>query len=108
MCCQAVFAIIHATNQTIFYSSLGNDSTTDDYVAAMDFVINLVGEDLVGVGSDDREGHARSSDFMAWYNLDKGYAPQLTLWGNQTVVKPLGPLKERPELAKAMARVGWS
>ncbi|CAI7641671.1 unnamed protein product [Penicillium palitans] len=86
----------------------GNESTIDDYVAAMDFVIDLVGEDLVGVGSDASEGHARPSDFMAWCNLDKGYARQLTPWGSQTVVKPLGPLKERPELAKAMARAGWS
>ncbi|KAJ6133552.1 Peptidase M19 renal dipeptidase [Penicillium samsonianum] len=55
-----------------------------------------------GAGSDAREGHARPSDFMAWCNLDKGYARQLTPWGSQTVVKPLGPLKDRPELAKAM------
>lgn len=45
---------------------------------------------------------------MAWCNLDKGYARRLTPWGSQTAVKPLGPLKERPELAKAMARAGWS
>lgn len=49
-----------------------------------------------GAGSDAREGHARPSDFMAWCNLDKGYARQLTPWGSQTVVKPLGPLKDRP------------
>ncbi|CAG7924913.1 unnamed protein product [Penicillium olsonii] len=86
----------------------GNESTIDDYVAAVDFVIDLIGEDLVGVGSDASEGHARPSDFMAWCNLDKGYARRLTPWGSQTVVKPLGSLNERPELAKAMARAGWS
>ena len=86
----------------------GNESTIDDYVAAVDFVIDLISEDLVGVGSDASEGHARPSDLMALCNLDKGYARRLTPWGSQTVVKPLGPLKERPELAKAMARAGWS
>ncbi|CDM28861.1 Peptidase M19, renal dipeptidase [Penicillium roqueforti FM164] len=70
----------------------GNESTIDDYVTAVDFVIDLIGEDLVGVGSD----------------ANKGYARRLTPWGSQTAVKPLGPLKERPELAKAMARAGWS
>ncbi|KAL5335708.1 hypothetical protein BJX70DRAFT_390526 [Aspergillus crustosus] len=85
----------------------GNESTIDDYVTALDYVIGLIGEDLVGVGSDASEGHARPSEFMAWRNLDKGYARRLTPWGSQTVVKPLGKLKDRAELAKAMARAGW-
>lgn len=86
----------------------GNDSTIDDYVDALDYVIDLIGEDLVGIGSDASEGHGRPSEFMAWCNKDKGYARQLTPWGSEKVVKPLGPLAERAELAKAMARKGWS
>lgn len=86
----------------------GNDSTIDDYVDALDYVVGLIGEDLVGIGSDASEGHGRPSEFMAWCNKDKGYARQLTPWGSQKVVKPLGPLAERAELAKAMARKGWS
>ncbi|KAL4915481.1 renal dipeptidase family [Aspergillus aurantiobrunneus] len=86
----------------------GNESTIDDYVAALDYVIGVVGEDLVGVGSDASEGHAKPSEFMAWCNLDNGYARRLTPWGSQAVVKPLGALKDRAELAKAMARAGWS
>ncbi|KAI1341129.1 renal dipeptidase family [Xylariaceae sp. FL0016] len=85
-----------------------NDSTVDDYVDALDYVIGLIGEDLVGIGSDSSEGHGRPSDFMAWCNKDKGYARRLTPWGSQKVVKPLGPLAERAELACAMARKGWS
>ncbi|KAF2171639.1 hypothetical protein M409DRAFT_63272 [Zasmidium cellare ATCC 36951] len=86
----------------------GNDSTVDDYVDALDYVISLIGEDLVGIGSDASEGHGRPSEFMAWCNKDKGYARQLTPWGSQKVVKPLGLLKDRAELACAMARKGWS
>jgi len=37
----------------------GNDSTIDDYVTALDYVIGLTGEDLVGIGSDSSEGHGR-------------------------------------------------
>ncbi|EMR70740.1 hypothetical protein MGN70_000419 [Eutypa lata] len=85
-----------------------NDSTIDDYVDAVDYIIGLIGEDLVGIGSDSSEGHGRPSDFMAWCNKDKGYARQLTPWGSQKVVKPLGPLADRAELACAMARKGWS
>ena len=40
----------------------------DDYVEALDYVIGLIGEDLVGIGSDASEGHGRPSDFMAWCN----------------------------------------
>lgn len=86
----------------------GNDSTIDDYVAALDYVIGLIGEDLVGIGSDSSEGHGRPSEFMAWCNKDKGYARRLTPWGSQKVVKPLGPLAKREKLAEAMARAGWS
>ena len=86
----------------------GNDSTIDDYVDVVDYVIGLIGEDLVGIGSDASEGHGRPSAFMEWCNKDKGYARRLTPWGSQKVVKPLGPLAEREELAVAMARKGWS
>lgn len=73
----------------------GNESTIDDYVEALDYVIDLIGEDLVGIGSDSSEVHGRPSEFMAWWNKDKGYARQLTAWSSQKVVKPLEKLEER-------------
>lgn len=85
----------------------GNDSTIDDYVAALDYVIELAGEDHVGIGSDASQGHARPSEFLEWCNHDKGYARELTPFGHARVVKPLGPLEQRPLLADAMQRVGW-
>ncbi|WP_347558238.1 membrane dipeptidase [Robbsia sp. KACC 23696] len=86
----------------------GNDSTIDHYVEAIDYMIDLAGEDNVGLGTDASEGHARPSTFMEWCNHDKGYARQLTPFGHDKVVKPLGPLAERPPLAEAMSRAGWS
>jgi membrane dipeptidase len=86
----------------------GNDSTIDDFVAALNYVIDLAGEDNVGIGSDASQGHGRPSTFMEWCNHDKGYARQLTPFGHEKVVKPLGPLKDRPALADAMQRSGWS
>lgn len=86
----------------------GNDSTIDDYVAALDYVIALAGEDHVGIGSDASQGHARPSEFLEWCNHDKGYARELTPFGHAKVVKPLGPLEQRPLLADAMQRAGWS
>ena len=86
----------------------GNDSTIDDYVEALDYVIDLAGEDNVGIGSDASQGHARPSAFMEWCNHDKGYARELTPFGHDKVVKPLGPLAERARLADAMQTAGWS
>lgn len=37
----------------------GNDSTIDDYVMALDYVIGLIGSDLVGIGSGSSEGYGR-------------------------------------------------
>ena len=86
----------------------GNESTIDDYVAAMEYVIDIAGEDNVGVGSDASQGHGRPSAFMEWCNKDKGYARVLTPFGSDKVVKPLGRLAERAKLGDAMARAGWS
>jgi membrane dipeptidase len=86
----------------------GNDSTIADYVAALEYVIDLAGEDNVGIGSDASEGHGRPSPFMEWCNHDKGYARELTPFGHDKVVKPLGPLADRARLAEAMAAAGWS
>lgn len=86
----------------------GNDSTIADYVAALDYVIDLAGVDHVGIGSDASQGHARPSEFLEWCNHDKGYARELTPFGHARVVKPLGPLEQRPLLADAMQRAGWS
>ncbi len=86
----------------------GNDSTIVDYVESLDYVISLVGEDNVGVGSDASQGHGRPSAFMDWCNRDKGYARVLTPFGSEKVVKPLGPLSERPRLVDAMVKAGWA
>lgn len=86
----------------------GNDSTIADYVEALDYVIDLAGEDNVGIGSDASQGHGRPSAFMEWCNHDKGYARELTPFGHDKVVKPLGPLAERARLADAMQAAGWS
>jgi membrane dipeptidase len=88
----------------------GNDSTIDDYIEAMAYVIDLAGEDHVGIGTDFSQDHPRPGAFLRWCNLDKGYARELTPFGHAVVKKPAGlaRIEEMPNLADAMARVGWS
>lgn len=84
----------------------GIESTVDDYVEAMDYVIDLVGEDRVGIGTDFTQGHERA--FFDWITHDKGYARKLTEFGE--IVNPDGirTIGEFGNLTAAMLRAGWS
>jgi len=83
----------------------GIESTIDDYVAAIDYVINLVGEDAVGIGTDFTQGYGR--EFFDWLNHDKGEGRKLTEFGQ--IINPEGmrQIEDFPNLARAMVRAGW-
>ncbi len=84
----------------------GIESTVDDYVEAIDYVINIAGEDNVGIGTDFTQGYEQP--FFEWLTHDKGYARQLTRFG--TIKNPEGieTIGQFPNLTAAMARAGWS
>ncbi len=84
----------------------GIGSTVDDYVEAIDYVINLAGEDCVGIGTDFTQGHERP--FFEWITHDKGNARRLTEFGE--IVNPEGirRIGDFPNLTAAMEQAGWS
>ncbi len=84
----------------------GTASTVDDYVEAMEYVIDIAGEDRVGIGTDFTQGYERP--FFDWITHDKGYARKLTEFGD--IVNPEGirTIGEFPNLTAAMERAGWS
>ena len=84
----------------------GANSTIDDYVEAIDYVVNLVGEDCIGFGTDFTQGHDDS--FFQWITHDKGSGRKLVEFGE--ISNPLGlqTLGEYPNLTEAMLRGGWS
>ena len=84
----------------------GANSTIDDYVEAIDYVVNLVGEDCVGFGTDFTQDHDDS--FFQWITHDKGSGRKLVEFGE--ISNPLGlqTLGEYPNLTDAMLRGGWS
>ena len=97
---------------TSFFSpglAAGNDATVNDVLDAMEHVINLVGEDHVGVGTDFSQGHARPGPWLLWANRDKGTARKLTEFGSVKINKPVGVamLRELPNLTAAMLARGW-
>ena len=83
----------------------GTEATVDDYVEAIDYVANIVGDDNVGVGTDFTQGYDR--EFFDWITHDKGRHRRLTDFG--TVLNPEGirTIGEWPNLAAAMEKAGW-
>ncbi len=84
----------------------GIESTVDDYVEAIDYIINLAGEDQVGIGTDFTQGYERP--FFEWLTHDKGYGRKLTEFGD--IINPEGirRIGDFPNLTDAMQRAGWS
>jgi membrane dipeptidase len=83
----------------------GTEATVDDYVEALDYVIDLVGVDCVGVGTDHTQGYG--PEFFDHITHDKGRGRRLTNFG--TVLNPEGirTIGEMPNLTAAMERAGW-
>jgi len=63
----------------------GSDARVDDYVEAIDYVVSLVGETCVGIGTDFTQGYGQP--FYDWITRDKGTARKLTEFG--TVKNPM-------------------
>jgi membrane dipeptidase len=84
----------------------GPKSTVDDYVAAMDYVIDIAGEDSVGIGTDFTQDHAPS--FFEWITHDKGDGRKLTDFGKITNPEGIRTISEFPNLTAAMVRAGWN
>lgn len=84
----------------------GTQSTVDDYVEAIAYVIDLAGEDSVGIGTDFTQGHDRA--FFEWITHDKGTGRKLTEFGE--IVNPAGiqTIGDYPNLTAAMLRAGWA
>lgn len=83
----------------------GFDSTVEDYVEAIDYVIDIAGEDCVGIGTDFTQGQDRA--FFDWLTHDKGSARRLVEFGE--IINPAGlrTIAEMGNLTAAMQAAGW-
>jgi membrane dipeptidase len=88
----------------------GNDATVEDYLDAMAYIIDLVGEDHVGIGTDFSLDRPRPGPWLLWANKDKGTARKLTEFGSVKISKPKGieRMTEMPNLTARMLARGWS
>lgn len=83
----------------------GPKSDVSDYVEAIEYVVNVVGEDAVGIGTDFTQGYDAS--FFEWISRDKGTGRLLTNLGE--IINPAGmrEIGDFPNLTDAMERRGW-
>jgi len=84
----------------------GIEATVDDYVEALNYVIDLVGEDCVGIGTDFTQGYGQ--EFFDWLTHDKGVNRRLTEFGVVQNPQGLRTIGEMPNLTAAMERAGWT
>ncbi|PYF84362.1 MULTISPECIES: dipeptidase [Marinomonas] len=84
----------------------GINATVDDYVEAIQYIYNIVGEDAIGIGTDFTQGHGY--DFFEYLTHDKGYARRLTRFGE--IINPLGmrTVGDFPNLTEALLKHGFS
>jgi membrane dipeptidase len=84
----------------------GINSSIDDYVEAIAYIVNIAGIDQVGIGTDFTQGHGY--EFFEWLTHDKGYARRLTNFGK--IVNPEGirTVGEFPNLTEALLKHGFS
>lgn len=83
----------------------GPSATIDDIVEAVEHVINVVGEDRVGIGTDFTQGHDKS--FFDYITHDKGFGRKLTDFGNLTMPEGFRRLEDFPNLTAALETRHW-
>ena len=86
----------------------GADTTVEDCVDALEHVINLVGEDNVGIGTDFTQD--QDAAFFDYLSHDKGYARRLVpARPGGVVIMPEGlrQISDFPNLTATMEKRGW-
>jgi len=83
----------------------GPQSNLADYLEAIEYVINLVGEDKVGIGTDFTQGY--DTAFFEWISRDKGVGRKLTDLGEIINPDGLRVIEDFPNLTAAMEQRHW-
>lgn len=83
----------------------GANSTIDDYLDAVEYIINLVGEEQVGVGADFTQG--QDDKFFRYITHDKGRFRKLVDFGHVVMPESIRRIEDFPNLTAAMERRGW-
>lgn len=83
----------------------GANSTIEDYVDAIEHVVNVAGEDQVGIGTDFTQGY--DDAFFRYITHDKGYGRKLTDFGAVIMPESFEHIEDFPNLTAALERRRW-
>lgn len=86
----------------------GDETTVDHCVEVFEYVIDVVGEDAVGIGTDFTQD--QDVAFFEWLRADKGHGRVLVPGRARVPKLPAGleRLRDFPNLTAAMERRGWA
>jgi membrane dipeptidase len=84
----------------------GPNATIDDYLEAAEHVIDVVGEERVGIGTDFTEDQPPA--FFDYITRDKGEGRRLVEFGPVVLPQGLQRIADLRALPEAMAGRGWS
>jgi membrane dipeptidase len=87
------------------FLAAGKGATVDDYIAAIEHVIGVVGEDQVGLGTDLTQ--EQPPEFFGWINRDKGEGRKLVDFGEALELGGFTRSSDFPNITAAMERRGW-
>lgn len=89
------------------FSPKGADATLEDYVDQIEHVANVVGEEGVGIGTDMCQLPLTHEEIE--YGIrDKGYARQLTEFGQLAYPEGMKSCADYPNLYPVLEKRGWS
>ncbi len=88
----------------------GNNATVADVIDALEYTLDLVGEDHVAIGTDFNHNRPRPGPWLLWANKDKGTGRTLADFGSAKITKPEGirHSSEFGNLTAEMLRRGWN
>ena len=80
-----------------------------DVVDVIDYMVDLVGEKHVAIGTDFSLNRPRPGPWQEWANRDKGTARVLTGFATAKITKPKGirRIDEFPNLTAEMVKRKW-
>ncbi len=82
----------------------GAESTVEDFLDMLEYMIGITGEDRLGIGTDFSQGDPYTPDY--WVR-DKGYGRKLTEFGQIKYPDGFQTSAEYPNLITSMQRRGW-
>lgn len=82
----------------------GVGSTVDDFAAAVRHVLNVVGEDAIGMGTDITQD--QPAEWYHWITIDKGYARKLVDFSEAPILGGFASLRDYPNIVAALKRAG--